>query len=86
MARAAQLAALHQAIQDNSLPAVKQLLEDDPDLSSQANVRDENAGIFTLQTHAHVYYIYMHIYTYLHFICIYICIPCLYANICIQIM
>ena len=44
MDREAQLAALHQAIQDKNLPAVKQLLEDDPDLPSQANVRAENAG------------------------------------------
>ena len=59
-ARAAQLAALHQAILDKNLPAVQQLLEDDPDLPSQANVRAKNAGTFSLQT----LYICMHISIY----------------------
>ena len=39
---------LQKAVQDNNLPMVKQLQEDDLDLPSQANVRAENAGIFRL--------------------------------------
>jgi len=82
MARAAQLAALHQAIQDNSLPAVKQLLEDDPDLSSQANVRDEN--IHFTNTCTRILYIYAYIYVFtlhmhIHLRSMSVC-KCLYSN------
>ena len=65
----AQLAALHQAIRDNDLPAVQRLLDDDPNLSSQSNVRETLAnGIVSIRVHIHLYTYYM----YTHYACLHI--------------
>ena len=62
--RAVQLVGLCKTIRNNNLPAEKRLLEDDPDLPSQANVRDKLAhGIFSIRVYIHVYMYYIFIHT-----------------------